>query len=438
MRAALWLMGLFAAAVALALFAGDNQGIVIVFWPPYRARFSVNLLLIGLLALFALLYGALRALAAMQALPLQARRWRMQQRERGAHALLLDALTQFQAGRYLRARKSAQAALLREQALSSADDPPPHASALRAIAHLAAAESAHALHDSATRDSHWQAALQTASQGSAAPELREGLLLRAARWALHERDPAAALARLQELPGGASRRTAALRIRLRAAQMQGRPQQALDTARLLAKHGAFSPGAAASLVRQLAADLIAQTRDLAQLQTAWAALDTSERAMPELALRAAQRLLELGGSHAQARQWLLPAWDKLLAADNPPASALAAALHDSTRLRLARTLDTALTASDGTPADPAWLARIETASQARPQDPVLRYLAGIACLHHGLWGKASQQLSQAAGTLPDPVLRRRAWCALAHMAENRGDTPAAAQAWRQAALTGMD
>lgn len=64
MRAA-WLIGLFAAAVALALFAGDNDGTVTVFWPPYRVDLSVNLLLLLLALLFALLYGALRTVLAV-------------------------------------------------------------------------------------------------------------------------------------------------------------------------------------------------------------------------------------------------------------------------------------------------------------------------------------------------------------------------------------
>ena len=69
MRAALWLIGLFATAVALALFAGNNEGTVTVFWPPHRVDLSVNLALLLLLALFVLLYMALRALSAMVQLP---------------------------------------------------------------------------------------------------------------------------------------------------------------------------------------------------------------------------------------------------------------------------------------------------------------------------------------------------------------------------------
>ena len=36
MRAAFWLLALFAIAVATALFAGNNSAVVTIFWPPHR------------------------------------------------------------------------------------------------------------------------------------------------------------------------------------------------------------------------------------------------------------------------------------------------------------------------------------------------------------------------------------------------------------------
>ena len=50
MKAALWLLALFGVAVAIALFAGNNQGTVTVFWPPYRVDLSLNLVLLLLFA----------------------------------------------------------------------------------------------------------------------------------------------------------------------------------------------------------------------------------------------------------------------------------------------------------------------------------------------------------------------------------------------------
>ena len=118
MRAAIWLIALFAVAVAVALFAGNNQAVVTVFWPPHRIDLSLNLvLLLGLLT-FLLLHLALRALAAAFSLPSQARRWRAQQRERAMHAALLDALAHLLAGRFIRASRAAQLALAQERSLA--------------------------------------------------------------------------------------------------------------------------------------------------------------------------------------------------------------------------------------------------------------------------------------------------------------------------------
>ena len=181
MRATLWLIGLFAAAVALALFAGGNPGTVTVFWPPHRIDLSVNLVLLLALLLFALLYGALRTVAALLELPRQARRWRVQQRERATNALLLDARVQFTAGRYLRARKAAESVLARTQAASAQRPDNPALIGLRTLANLTAAESAHALQDESNRNRFLDAALATATTPGAHAELREAVLLRAAQ-----------------------------------------------------------------------------------------------------------------------------------------------------------------------------------------------------------------------------------------------------------------
>ena len=429
MRAALWLIGLFGMAVAAALFAGSNQGTVTLFWAPYRLDLSLNLAIAIIVLAFVLLYAALRALAALLQMPHQARRWRSQQKERAMHHSLLEALSHQQAGRFLRARKSALAALAMEESLAETHAAVPHGMRLRAAAHMVAADASHALQDRQQRDHHWREVLANApAQGNAQEqEMREGAQMRAARWALDDRDASDALRRLAELPQGAARRTIALRIRLKASRLANQTSTALNTARLLAKHRAFSPEAARSLVRSLSAELIGQAHDPGQLQAVWDTLDPAERRTPELALRAAQRLLALGGDHAVARQWLHPVWDEMLA--------LPESFSSAQRVRLARVLEAGMLAT-GEASDQEWLARIETAAQANPRDPTLQYLAGMACLHRGLWGRAQMLLAQAARSLQDDGLRRHAWRALAQLAEQRGDEPAAAQAWKRAADAG--
>lgn len=422
MRAALWLLALFAIAAAVALFAGNNQGTITVFWPPWRVDLSLNLVLVILLGAFALLHLALRGLAALFSLPTQARQWRLQQKERTLHSALLDAMVQLLSGRFSRARKAAQAALVQEKTLAALGASLPQAQQVRVISHLLAAESAQALQDRPARDAHLQQALNESVDRTvlASPETREGVQLRAARWALEDHDPAGALARLEELPQGVQRRTLALRIRLKATRQDRRTLEALETARLLAKHRAFSDAAAQSIVRGLATELLGGAHDPAQLLRAWGELDAVEREMPEVAIHAAQRMVALRGDLALARGWLLPAWERMVSQPR--------GLGDALRVRLARALEAGL---DSVDAD--WLARIETAQRNNPSDPNLQYLAGMACMKRQLWGKAQQLLMQAGMGLQDTDLYRRAWLALAELAEARGDAEQAAAAWKRAA-----
>jgi len=424
MRAALWLLALFGIAAAVALFAGNNQGTITVFWPPWRVDLSLNLVLLLLFAAFLLLYAALRGLSALFALPRQARQWRLQQKERAMYAALLDASVQLLAGRFSRARKAAQAALAQERTLAALDGRVPQALQVRVMAHLLAAESAQALQDKPARDAHLQHALnESAERGVlASPETREGVQLRAARWTLDDRNAPAALARLEELPQGAQRRTLALRLRLKAARQDGRTLEALETARLLAKHRAFSDAAAKSIVRGLATELIGGAHDPAQLLRAWGNFEIVEREMPEVAIQAAQRMVALRGDLAIARAWLLPVWERMI--DQPRS------LAEPLRVRLVRALEAGLDSVDA-----EWLARIESAQRNDPRDPNLQYLAGMVCMKRQLWGKAQQLLTQAGLGLQDANLHRRAWLALAQLAEARDDVDQASAAWKRAAQT---
>ncbi len=423
MRAALWLLALFGIAVVVALFAGNNPGTITVFWSPWRVDLSLNLVLLLLLAAFVLLHLALRGLAALFSLPHQARQWRLQQKERALYGALFDALAQLLSGRFSRARRAALTALSQEKTLAALDAKLPQAQQVRVLSHLLAAESAQSLQDTVARDAHLQQALAESLNRDAVtlPEVRESLHLRAARWALGDRDATAALGWLEELSQGAQRRTLALRLRLKAARQDGRTREALQTARLLAKHRAFSPAAAQSIVRGLASELLSAAHDGAQLQRAWAELETTEREMPDVATHAAQRMIALGGEATLARAWLLPVWERMV---RQPES-----LDAALRLKLTRALEAGLDSVDA-----EWLARIESAHGANPRDGNLQYLAGMACMKRQLWGKAEQLLRQAVLRLQDATLARRVWLALAQLAETRGDTDQAVAAWRHAAL----
>lgn len=423
MRSVFWLLGLAALAVALALLVGRNPATLTLFWPPYRFDVSFNFVVFALIAVFVLLHLALRAIAVLRELPAQAQRWRGQQVERAVVGAVMDALSHQLSGRFVRAQSAAQHAL--DQLKSSAVAQWPRRDQLQLLAHLLLAESAQALQNKDRRDEHLQAALSPQLLKSA-PEAYEGALLRAVRWAVEDRDVDAARSRLADLPQGAARRIQTLRLKLRIARLGGATAEALETARVLAKHRAFSPSVARSVVRGLALDALGQAHDLQQLQAVWLKLDSTERAMPELALAAAQRangLAAQGGDAADrlaaaalVRTWLEPLWQTF------------GSLDPAQQRQCVQALEPGLPQLDA-----AWLARVEQAQRQLPNNPFLQYLSGQACMQRQLWGKAAQLLGQASHSLQEPTLLRRTWCALAELALERGDETAAQAAWKKAA-----
>jgi len=143
--------------------------------------------------------------------------------------------------------------------------------------------------------------------------------------------------------------------------------------------------------------------------------------MPEVACLAAARYLLLGGAQDTALGWLLPVWERMVKVPD--------GLSQSQNMSLVRVLETAFAST----VDTAWLVRIEQAQMAQPGDALLQYLAGVACLHLELWGKAQQLIKQALPRLNDHQLAASAWLMLADLAQRQGDSEQAAAAWQQAA-----
>jgi HemY protein len=426
MRFALWLLAIFAAAVGIALFATRSTGTVTLFWPPYRIDLSLNLVLLLIAALFVLLYLAIRAFSALMELPTQAKAWRAAQRQQAMHGELHDALAHLLAGRFARAKKQALVAHQHAQALELNASQKTGLFEVQALALLVAAEAAQSLQDTPERERLVQAALDVPLPKSA-QHFKEGVTLRSARWTLDEHDPGTSLARLSMLAQGTQRRTLALRLKLRALQLAKQQTQALETARLLAKHGGFSKSAAQSMVRSLAVAALSEAHDADQLTRAWNALHDSERAEPEVATHAALRLVNLSAGspesvelHERARAWVEPVWQRY------------PQWGESAQIRIVRALE-ATFSGQGANVDHGWLGQIETAQRQLPHDPRLQYLAGMACLHRQLWGKAQQLLSGCAAHLGDEGLKRSAYKSLAFLAEQRGDAQTALAAWKKAA-----
>ena len=400
MRAIIWLILLFAAAVVAASFFGANDGLVSVFWGGMRIDMSLNLAVLGLLGAVVVLYTGLRAVNGLLGMPARAREWRELKRERAAEASLRDGLAEYFAARYGRAHKAAQRAveLQAEVAVLRGDRD------FAGLAHLVAGASLHRIQDRRGRDERGRQALEIADQGLGSAVVLDGAHLMIAEWALDDRDAARGLEALRALPPGVSRRTQALRLKLQASRLAGKPLEALQTARLLANHQGFSQVGAQSLLRSLAIEVLTQTHDEEQLQRAWGTLDGADRKDVHVGVRAAQRACRFGRADL-GRNYLLPHWNELGRLDADAREALAIALIDCT---------------EGIGNE--WLPRVESALAAQGQDAAIVAAAGMVFAERQLWGKARRPLEQAAHTptLPGRV-RRNALRRLAFIARLEGD-----------------
>ena len=419
MRRVILLILLFVVAVVAATALGSNDGLVSIYWGGWRSDVSLNLFVIVVLALCFVLMAAVQAINALVSLPRRAGEWRALRRERAAQAALRESLTEFFGARYGRAHKAAERALL----ITDGTPTTKADTEFGVLARLLAAGSLHRLQDRPRRDEALRQAFKAARSGKAlragGRNAEEAARLLAAEWALEDRDAPRALEALETLPPGAARRTHALRLKLQALRMARQPLAALQTARLLANHQAFSPVVAQTLLRSLAAETLEAAHDAQQLQRLWGQFDPADRRDASVAARAASRAVQLDAAE-DARQWLRPFWERLSELPREDRELVALALME---------------ARAGIGVD--WLPRLESAAQAYGHEAAVIAAVGMVFAERQLWGKARRLLEQAAAA---PGLstrtRRIAWRQLAALAREEGDQARALQCEQAAA--GLD
>jgi HemY protein len=412
MRSVVWLILLFVAAVVAAAALNQNDGLVSIFYEGYRVDTSLNVAVIALVLFVIVLYGALKAINGLLGMPRRAHEWRELKRERAAHAALRDAHAEYLAARFNRASRSARQALELQQDVGVLRNDREFAG----LAHLIAAASLHRIQDRRGRDERARRVVELSSGVLSGSVVLDGAHLLMAEWALDDRDAERGLAALRALPPGVARRTQALRLRLQAARMARKPMEALQTARLLAKHQGFSQIAAQSLLRSLAIDVVCAAHDEEQLLRAWQSLDAADRRDVMVGSRAAVRACELGRADL-GRDYLAPHWGELARMDADERAALAIALIDCI---------------EGLGSE--WLPRIESAIRSHGNEPAVVAAAGMVFAERQLWGKARRPLEQSAQTsaLPGRV-RRHALRRLAFIARLEGDETRGGEFERQAA-----
>lgn len=393
MRGLIWLLVVFAAAIALALIGRSETGYVLFVYPPYRVELSVVLFALAALVGFGLLYFAARLLHQLVAVPSRLRAYRARRRQARAQDALVASLQAYFEGRYVRAEKDAARA---------------HAGgAAPGLAALLAARAAHRLRDFAARD-RWLESAEAAGES-----VRVARMLTRAELALEERDFQSARNLLRALPSARSKDAATQRMLLRAERGAGNWEEVERMATRLAKDDAIPPALAAEARIQAAVELLKRDAvDRRSLERRWRQLTEPEQLHPRVAEAAARRASALGAT-ALAREIvensLTREWNHalVLAYSELPT------LEPGERSTEAR----------------ARITRAERWLHERPEDAALLAALGRLCTHAELWGKAQSYL-EASLSLEES---RAAHLDLARLAEQVGRDADAQRHYRRAA-----
>ncbi len=389
-RGLVWLALLFLLAVVLATVGHFDAGQVLIVYPPYRVDVSLNLVVVGVIALFIVLYALIRIARNVWTMPQRVAAYRVRAKEAKAHAALREAIGNLYAGRFSRAEKAARDALSLQ--------------ANKGAAGLVAAVAAHRMREYVRRD-EWLAAIDS-------PDWQDARLMASADMRADGRDPEGALSALTEMQAQGTRRIHAQQIALRAQQQLKNWAEVLKLVKTLEKREALHPAVAVRLRQQAAENLLRDRRhDPDALLALWHSLSPAERQSPRLADLAAELLIALNRQQ-EARKIVEDAlahnWDARL---------------------LRRYPETA--GDDALPL----IQKAEAWRKERPEDPDLLFALGRLCLHQQLWGKAQSFLESALRLAEDnDALVIRTHRSLARLFEELGDAARAAEHYRASAL----
>jgi HemY protein len=381
MRLLIWVVGLFALAVALTVAARYNTGFVLLVLAGYRIELSLNLAAVLLLLAFLLFYAILRSLLLALEMPRRAREYRSAQERQRARKALEESLRAFFEGRFGRAeRGAAQAAAVGEWP---------------AISLAVAARCAHELRNFAGRDAYLEQMEGGGTQDGYLREItRAELLLEERRY----HDALRALGRLSD------RHTGALKLELRAHQLAKNWDQVLALLPQLERRKVMEPAVLEQLRRYaLTENLKRKALDARTLREYWDRLSASDRADNRVAAAAAQCFIALGGcaeAHRIIEESLAQSWDAALLP-----------LYVECLPRDAR----------------RHLERAEEWLKQHPGDPVLLLALGLLCMQQSLWGKARSYLEASLAVEPGHT----AYVKLGELLERMGKADEASQVYRR-------
>lgn len=373
MKYLLWIVGMFAAAVALTTAALHNSAYVLFVYPPYRIELSLMLFIVLSLAAFALGYGMVRLTITVLQLPAYVQKFRLDRAQAKSRKLLEEALGAFFEGRFAAAEKASTSAM-------ELGDP-------SGLYPIIAARSAHELHEYKKRDAYLSAA-----EGKRLGDttLR---LVSTGKFMLDQRNPRAALSALQELrDSGVKGHVGAMSLELKAQQQAGNWDEVLNLLDQLEKRSSIDAMVAEQLRQQAWLEKIRQQEDLAGLSACLKRMPADFKRRSKIVATAAHAMIRHGGG-SLAQQLLT----------------------DSLNTQW----DSELVALYGDCISGDVVAQIEQAEKwlnQHKQDIGLLLALGKLCLHQKLWGKAQSYLDASISIAPSHA----AYTALAQLAERLG------------------
>ena len=359
MRAMLWILAIFAAAVGLTLAARPNTGYLLLVYPPYRVELSFNLFVVLILSFIFVMYGVIRLVASMISLPEKARLYHLQRAKEKSRLAMLEGFASYFEGRYAKAEKSAS------RALEAGESP-----ALNAVV---AARSAHELRAYDRRDGYLARAEEIE------PSQKSLRLMTHAELLIEERRYADALGILRQLKeSGERQHTAALRLELKAQQHLGDWDAVLDLAAQLDTRNAFDAAYSEQLKRHARIEKlkrkVGEGKD--RFLAYWQKMPESEKKDAKVASVAAQTFISFGEcmlAQKIVEESLENQWNSHLVA------VYAECPEPDTVKRIERA--------------EAWL-------KQHDDDAVLLLTLGRLCMHQKLWGKAKSYLDASLSVHP--------------------------------------
>ena len=385
MRWLLWLLGLFAAAVAVMLVA-RNPGYVQFVYPPYRMELSLTLFVFSLLAIFVLAYLLLRIFFYTLQLPEHVRTFREERAASKGRTAMMESLKAYFEGRYAAAEKAA----VRAMKLGEKSGLNP----------IVAARAAHELREFDRRDTY----LADAEHKTVGESTMR--LMAKTEFLLDQKQPQSALNSLKELNDtGMHKHIGALSLELKAQQQARNWEAVLEVTTQLEKRNAIDKAVAAQLRQQAWLEkLRGQMMDMTTLRALWKSIPSELKRRSKIAAAASQAFSKLGD--CQSAQQLL-------------AESLNAQW------------DSDLVALYGECQNENNIPQIEQAERWLKQhtdDAGLLLALGKLCIHQGLWGKAQSYLDASISLEP----RRDAYNWLGQLAENMGKHEQALAYFQQA------